>query len=255
MTPTALITGGGAGIGAATARRLARDGYRLVIVERSEERAAAIEAELPGSLVRRLDTSDPIALDRALEGIEVDLLVNNTAMLTPVAFHRASDDDLGADLDATLAAPMRLTRRVLPAMLQRRRGTIVNIASVNGIAHYGDEAYSAAKAGLIQFTRSIAVEYGPYGIRCNAVAPGSIRTASWDGRVAADPGVLEAVGRWYPLRRIGEPEDVAEAVAFLASDAARWITGVCLPVDGGLGAGNGRMTRELQTDVDRDPEP
>ena len=130
-------------------------------------------------------------------------------------------------------------------MIERRSGVIVNIASVDGLAYVGNEAYSAGKAAMINMTQSIAVRYGHYGIRCNAVAPGSIATPAWQERVDKEPDVLDRLVKWYPLGRVGTPEDVAGAVLFLASDDASWITGTVLRVDGGLLAGNDVMTNEL----------
>jgi NAD(P)-dependent dehydrogenase (short-subunit alcohol dehydrogenase family) len=122
---------------------------------------------------------------------------------------------------------------------------IVNVASVNAVGFYGNEAYSAAKAGLLSLTRSLAVGYGKHGIRCNAVVPGTIATPIWQQRVDRDPAILERLKRWYPLGRVGTPQDVGAAIAFLAGDDASWITGVALPVDGGLLAGNGPMTDDI----------
>ena len=130
-------------------------------------------------------------------------------------------------------------------MVSKHRGVIVTIGSINSTGYYGGEAYSAGKAGLINLTQSLAVRYGPHGVRANMVMPGSIRTSVQEDRQALDPSFFERLERWYPLGRIGEPGDIAQAVAFLASDAADWITGAVLPVDGGLTAGNGVMTREL----------
>ena len=126
---------------------------------------------------------------------------------------------------------------------------IVNIASVNGIAYFANEAYSAAKAGMINLTQAIAVRYGAHGVRCVAIAPGTIRTPIWQEKVEKDPEVFERLRKWYPLGRVGEPEDIANAAMFLASDDAGWITGTVLTVDGGLLAGNYRMTRELLTEA------
>ena len=130
-------------------------------------------------------------------------------------------------------------------MINKRRGAIVNVGSVNGLAALGDPAYSAAKAGMISMTRSLALEYGRFGIRVNIVLPGTVRTPLWDERAAKDPKVLSTLARWYPLARIVEPIDVARAIGFLASDNAAAITGAALPVDCGLSAGNIVMAREL----------
>jgi NAD(P)-dependent dehydrogenase (short-subunit alcohol dehydrogenase family) len=130
-------------------------------------------------------------------------------------------------------------------MRAKRGGVIVNVGSVNGLVALGGPAYSAAKAGMISMTRSLALEYGRYGVRANIVLPGTVRTPLWNKRTKKNPKVLATLERWYPLGRIVEPTDVARAVAFLASDDASAITGVALPVDCGLTAGNIIMAREL----------
>jgi NAD(P)-dependent dehydrogenase (short-subunit alcohol dehydrogenase family) len=116
-------------------------------------------------------------------------------------------------------------------------GSIVNMGSVNGIGMYGNPAYSAAKAGLMHLTRCLAVEFGPQGLRVNAVAPGTVRTRAWEERLAVNPLVFDELNAFYPLRKVATPADVAAAVAFLVSDDASHITGVVLPVDGGISAG------------------
>jgi NAD(P)-dependent dehydrogenase (short-subunit alcohol dehydrogenase family) len=121
---------------------------------------------------------------------------------------------------------------------------------VNAFAYFGNEAYSAAKAGIVNLTRSLAVRYGPFGVRVNAIAPGTLRTPAWEERRQKDPDVFDRVAKWYPLGRIGEPEDVAGAALFLASDEAAWISGAVLPVDGGLTAGNMEMAREIVSESD-----
>jgi len=130
-------------------------------------------------------------------------------------------------------------------MQARKQGVIVNIGSVNGFSALGDAAYSAGKAGMVSLTRSLAQEFGRYNIRVNIVCPGTVRTPIWDERSKKNPDVLKQLTRWYPLGRIVEPIEVMRAVAFLASDAASAITGVSLPVDCGLMAGNIVMAREL----------
>jgi NAD(P)-dependent dehydrogenase (short-subunit alcohol dehydrogenase family) len=124
-------------------------------------------------------------------------------------------------------------------------GAIVNVGSVNGLSTFGDPAYSAAKAGMVSLTQSMAMEYGRYGIRVNIVCPGTVRTPIWQHRVDREPEILTKLGKWYPLGRVADPIDIAKAVGFLASDDAAAITGVVLPVDCGLTAGNIVMTREL----------
>jgi NAD(P)-dependent dehydrogenase (short-subunit alcohol dehydrogenase family) len=134
-------------------------------------------------------------------------------------------------------------------MAERGRGVVVSVASVNGLMCFGNPAYSAAKAGLINLTQSIAVEYGPKGVRANAVSPGSVRTEnqSWTRRLERDPQLFDKLARWYPVGRVGRPEDIAAAVAFLAADEAAFVNGANLVVDGGLTAGMAPMARELET--------
>jgi NAD(P)-dependent dehydrogenase (short-subunit alcohol dehydrogenase family) len=122
---------------------------------------------------------------------------------------------------------------------------LVNLGSVNGLQYFGHDAYSAAKAGLVSLTRSIAVRYGRYGIRANLLAPGTVRTPAWDELVARDAELLDRLTRWYPLGRVGTVDDIAAAATFLASDEASWVTGTVLVVDGGLLAGNAVMADEI----------
>jgi NAD(P)-dependent dehydrogenase (short-subunit alcohol dehydrogenase family) len=152
------------------------------------------------------------------------------------------------DLAVCLKSVFLCSKELLPGMIERKGGVIVNIASVNGLAYFANEGYSAAKAGMISLTRSIAVRYGRHGIRCVAIAPGTIRTPIWQEKLDKEPEVFERLTRWYPLRRVGEPEDVAGTAVFLASDDASWITGTVVTVDGGLLAGNELMARELLAD-------
>ena len=133
----------------------------------------------------------------------------------------------------------------MPSMMKQRRGAIVNIASVNGLVAFGHAAYSAGKAGVVNLTKNMAVKYGRFNVRVNAICPATIRTPAWQSRVKADSQALRRLVRWYPLGRVGEPEDVAKATLFLASDDAAWITGETLIVDGGLLAGSYRMAQEL----------
>ncbi|MDI9651337.1 SDR family oxidoreductase, partial [Burkholderia cenocepacia] len=127
----------------------------------------------------------------------------------------------------------------------RGRGAIAIIGSVNGVHALGHPAYSAAKAGLISYTKSLAIEYGRDGVRANIVLPGTVKTPAWEARVQRNPQVFEQLRKWYPLDDFATPDDVAQAALFLCSPAARIITGVALPVDGGLLAGNRVMAQEL----------
>lgn len=156
-------------------------------------------------------------------------------------FEDEPDDVWQRDLDATLTGPYRCSRAALPHLVASGRGAIVNIGSVNGEQSFGNHAYSAAKAGLGSLTRTLAGHAGPRGVRVNLVAPGTIRTDAWAGRDAE----LDRVSTVYPLGRVGEPDDIAAAVAFLASRDASWITGTTLRVDGGLLAVNTGFRRAI----------
>ena len=158
---------------------------------------------------------------------------------------RTNPDSWQHEVNGNLNSAYYCAHAVLDGMKANGGGSIVAIGSVNGLGALGDPAYSAAKAGMISLTKSLAVEYGRFNIRSNIVLPGTVRTPLWKIRAAKDPSVLETLRKWYPLGRIVDPEDVANAVAFLASDAAAAITGVALPVDCGLSAGNIVMAREL----------
>lgn len=149
-------------------------------------------------------------------------------------------------MDITLKSVFRVSKAIIPTMLgQSDGGRIVNISSINGQCGLGEEAYSAAKAGVINLTRNLAVRYGQNRIRVNCVTPGTIATQAFDARSKVDPTILDKLRAYYPLGRVGRAEDIANAVWFLSSDQAEWITGVTLNVDGGLLAGIRGLQRDL----------
>lgn len=166
----------------------------------------------------------------------LDVLVNCAAHCSPDVplFEDDPDDAWALDLDVTLTGVHRCCRAALPHLAATGRGAIVGIGSVNGLQDFGNHAYSAAKAGLGSLTRTLAGHAAPRGVRVNLVVPGTVRTSAWEGRGTE----LDALRPLYPLGRVGEPEDIAAAVAFLASRDAAWITGTTLVVDGGLTAVN-----------------
>jgi len=249
-----IITGAGSGIGRVMAQRFAAEGAKVAVVDWLGDRADAVAAEISktrGEAVAILaDVSSAAGVDSMVAVAvsrfgPVDVLINNAAIADGDDVLQIDDATWDHDVSVVLKSVFLCSKAVLPSMIERGSGAIVNIASVNGMSALGNEAYSAAKAGVINLTQGIAVRYGAHGIRCNAIAPGTIRTPIWQERIDRDPVVFERLVKWYPLGRVGEPEDVANAALFLASDEASWITGTVLPVDGGLLAGNFRMTREL----------
>ncbi|MFF9318504.1 SDR family NAD(P)-dependent oxidoreductase [Streptomyces sp. NPDC014735] len=240
-----LITGAGQGIGAATARRLASEGARVLVTDldgdRAERTAAAIRTTGATAEALPCDVADRAAVEAAVAHAvaafgSLDVLVNNAYACTADTplFEDAPDESWQRDLDITLTGPYRCARAALPHLVASGRGAIVNIGSVNGEQDFGNHGYSAAKAGLASLTRTLAGHAGPRGVRVNLVAPGTVRTDAWAGKDAE----LARAGGLYPLGRVGEPEDIASAVAFLASRDAAWITGTTLRVDGGLTAVN-----------------
>jgi NAD(P)-dependent dehydrogenase (short-subunit alcohol dehydrogenase family) len=253
----ALVTGGGSGIGRAIGHRFAREGAKVVVADRYGERAETVAGEIAAAggeaLAVQADVSDRAAVgsmvERAVERFgRVDVLVNNAGLSTGGDPLEMDEPTWDLNVDVVLKGAFFCAQAALPGMLERRRGVILNIASVNGLTGIGEEAYSAAKAGMVNLTQNLAVRYGSRGVRVVCIAPGTIRTPIWGERVARDPQVFDKLAAWYPLGRVGEPEDVANAALFLCSDEAAWITGVTLPVDGGLLAGIYRMSDALGGD-------
>lgn len=231
-----MITGAGHGIGRACAVRMAIEGARVVVADLEEPAAADVVRQLPGHGHRavRLDVTDPHAVDGAVEVAAadgLDVLVNVAGGDT----HHGPFEDTGDEvwhqmLDLNLVGVARCCRAAIPHLRRSDHPAIVNVGSVNGLTALGSEPYSAAKAGVVSLTANLALALGPDRIRVNAVAPGTIRTRVWDDQ----EGGADRMRPLYPLGRVGEPGDVAAAVAFLASADAAWITGHTLPVDGGL---------------------
>ncbi|MEV0182193.1 SDR family NAD(P)-dependent oxidoreductase [Streptomyces sp. NPDC050625] len=240
-----LVTGGARGIGAAVARRLAEEGGRVLVTDRDLPEAQRTAAALgeQGLVVRAFvcDVADRGSVEAAVAQAvasfgSLDVLVNSAAHCTPDVplFEDEPDDAWALDLDVTLTGAYRCCRAALPHLAASGRGAVVSIGSVNAEQDFGNHAYSAAKAGLGSLTRTLAGHAAARGVRVNLVQPGTVRTSAWEGR----DDELEAVRALYPLGRVGEPEDIAAAVAFLASRDAAWITGTTLRVDGGLTAVN-----------------
>lgn len=250
----ALITGGGSGIGEAIGRLYAREGAAIIVADLIAERAERVAASFVESGGRAIasvfDVAEPESVNSAILAATafgpIDILVNNAALSVGDDVLTIEPEVWDRNLAVVLRGPYLCSRAVLPSMIERRRGVIINIASVNGMTGLGEEPYSAAKAGLLNLTQNMAIKYGQFGVRVNAISPGTVRTPIWSERLAEAPDVFETLSAWYPLQRVGEPEDIANAALFLASDESSFITGVNLPVDGGLTAGNYGMSQNLQ---------
>lgn len=241
MTRCSFVTGAGRGIGRAIAAALAEPGGHMVLhchrsAAQIEELAAELRAAGTEITVCRADLAEKESIRRMLDElrenkIEIDLLVNNAGTSEWGLFCELSERRWKEVMEINLGSAYRLMRAVIPAMVRKKSGVIVNVASMWGLCGASCEAaYAASKAGLISLTRSLARELGPSGIRVNAVAPGVIRTDMMD---SFTPGEIAALAAETPLGRVGEAAEVAEAVRFLASERASFITGQTLVVDGG----------------------
>jgi 3-oxoacyl-[acyl-carrier protein] reductase len=237
----ALVTGAAAGIGAAIARGLAADGWPVGINYRSDQAgaervAAGIDDGGGRALVLAGDVREPSTADALFGELEESLgpvlvLVNNAGVRADGLSPQLGDEQWSQVIDTNLSAAFRTTRRALGPMLRARFGRIVNVASVVGLrANAGQSNYAASKAGLIGFTRTVAVEVARRGVTVNAVAPGFVETRLTED--VAQDGIVDSI----PARRVGTPEEVAACVRFLASDEASYVTGTTLTVDGGLSA-------------------
>ncbi|WP_306191143.1 MULTISPECIES: SDR family NAD(P)-dependent oxidoreductase [unclassified Streptomyces] len=249
-----LVTGAARGIGAAIARRLAEEGARVLVTDAdatvAEKTAAILRERGLATWAYRCDVADGDSVEAAVAHAvdafgRLDVLVNSAAHCTPDTplFEDGTDEDWARDLDVTLTGAHRCCRAALPHLVASGRGAIVGIGSVNAAQDFGNHAYSAAKAGLVSLTRTLAGHAAARGVRVNLVMPGTVRTSAWEGRDAE----LDRIRGLYPLGRVGEPDDIAAAVAFLASRDAAWITGTTLTVDGGLTAVNAGFRTALRT--------
>lgn len=234
----AIVTGGARGIGAAIARQLAQGGARVVINYRSSaEEAEALASEIGGVAVQAdVSTAEGCAaLFAAAEAVgDVSILVNNAGITRDGLMLRMSDDDWNDVLNTNAGGAFRMTRAVLPAMVRRRGGSIVNIVSVSAIrGNPGQVNYAASKAAVVAMTQSLAKEVGRRKVRVNAVAPGFIETAM---TVGLPDEVLDGAKKMIPMRRIGQADEIGPAVRFLCGPGASYITGQVLVIDGGMSA-------------------
>jgi NAD(P)-dependent dehydrogenase (short-subunit alcohol dehydrogenase family) len=246
----AVVTGGGAGIGAAVARTLASHGAAVEIAEIDAARAAEIErairadggdAHAAVTDVRDAGAVQAFAQDVLARRGQVDVLVNNVGdFLRALPFSRSDAAHWDALYQVNLLHVFHVTHAFLPAMIARRSGSIVNVSSVEGLRGYpADPVYGAFKAAVVHFTRCLALELGRRGIRVNGVAPDLTQTPQVDYRALVEPGDEAMWESWAPVGRLAEPQEQADAVLFLASDLSRFVTGHTLPTDGGTLAGGG----------------
>jgi NAD(P)-dependent dehydrogenase (short-subunit alcohol dehydrogenase family) len=250
----AVVTGGGSGIGRATAELFAREGATVVVADLHGDRAESVARGIDDgggtAMAVEADIATPEGVDHVFARSDsvfapVDILVNNAGASLGNDLRTIEPEIWDRNFDIVLKSAFLCTRAALPGMIARRKGAIVNISSVNGLMGLGEEAYGAAKAGMVNLTQNTAIRYGEFNVRANCIAPGTVDTPIWAERKKVNPNVMQELAAWYPLGRVGQAEDIANAALFLVSDAASWITGVVLPVDGGLTAGLFRMAKDL----------
>jgi len=231
---TALVTGASKGIGKAIATELAAAGATVVVGYRSgKDEAEALASDLGGAAIQADVSSAEEAKRLVEEAGDLDILVNNAGLTRDGLLARMSDDDWQTVIDTNLASVFYTCRAVTRPMMKKRAGAIVNISSIVGVhGNWGQTNYAASKAGIIGFTKSLAKELGSRNVRANVVAPGYVKTQLTD---VLPEEATEAMLQQTPLGRLGEPEDVARVVRFLASDESSFVTGEVVLVDGGLG--------------------
>jgi 3-oxoacyl-[acyl-carrier protein] reductase len=240
----AVVTGAARGIGAATARRFADEGAAVAVLDLDQDSAAATAAGLGASRAIGVacNVSDAASVEAAVASVveqlgQVDVLVNNAGVTRDNLLFKMTEDDWDAVMGVHLKGSFLMSREVQKHMVKAKYGKILNLSSVSALGNRGQANYSAAKMGLQGFTRTLALELGPFGVNVNAIAPGFIVTDMTDAtarRVGMEPEAYrEAAAAATPVRRVGHPADIAATAAFLCSDEASFITGQTLYVDGG----------------------
>jgi 3-oxoacyl-[acyl-carrier protein] reductase len=240
-----LVSGASRGIGRAIAHTLAREGARIAAVARGREDLDALVGELPGTghaaIIADTATADGAnaAVDGCVQALGgIDVVITNVGKSFARDAAAMDDADFAKSLDMNLWSAARVAQRAVPHLIARGGGSITMIASIWGREAGGAPGYNVAKAGVIALAKALARDHAKHAIRVNSIAPGSILFpgGGWDRRRTTDPdGIADFVQRELPFGRFGAPEEVAEVVAFIASPRARWITGSCIPVDGGQG--------------------
>ncbi|MEM7417350.1 MAG: 3-oxoacyl-[acyl-carrier-protein] reductase [Gemmatimonadota bacterium] len=235
----AIVTGGSRGIGRAIAQALAEGGAQVAVIGRNGDAASAAAQELPGDGHHgyACDVADPSQVSATVKAVEEAqgvpaILVNNAGITRDNILMRMKDEEFDEVIAANLKGAFNFTRAVSRGMMKRRDGVILNVTSVVGlIGNAGQANYAASKAGLVGLTKSVAKELASRGVRCNAIAPGFIKTDMTDALTEAQ---VEGLMSQIPLARLGEPEDIAAIVRFLTGPGGRYITGQVLAVDGGM---------------------
>ena len=243
----AIVTGAGGGVGKAISKRLSSEGCKVIMIGRDRSKLQKAAAEI-GNKKNTMTVMADItkeaevlsAIDQTINSFDrIDILVNNAGTINdPVPFHEMTEDQWDTLVNTNLFGMFRMTKAVIPVMMNNGGGNIINISSVLGIRSIPRvplSVYAVTKAGAIMFTRSIAVEYGQYKIRCNCIAPSTIRSSIIEPYLQDEEAkkVLEST---FPLHVIGEPEDISGAVAYLCSDDSKWVTGTTMMIDGGQSA-------------------
>ncbi len=244
--PTGLITGAGIGIGAATAQAFADAGYRIIATDILQKEGAEVVDRIRSAggeaEYRHLDVTATAEVDSVVAGVQerygpLDAVVANAGVAHRVPLSELTDEKWDHTHDVDFKGVMRVCRAAAPAMREAGRGSMIALSSIMGVAYGWDEhvQYSAAKAGVVGLVRGLAVELAADGVRVNGIAPGYIRTAqALSIEHSLGPEGLERAAEFIPMGRVGEPEDIADVILFLASDSARYLTGQVLVVDGGL---------------------
>ncbi|HXV45369.1 MAG TPA: SDR family NAD(P)-dependent oxidoreductase [Nitrososphaera sp.] len=243
----AIVTGAGGGVGKAISKRLASEGCRVVLLGRDKNKLQKAASEVGDkrntmTVITDINKEAEVlsAVEQTIKAFDrIDILVNNAGIINdPLPFHKMTEDQWNDLVETNLFGTFRMTKAVIPVMMKNGGGSIINISSVLGIRSIPKvplSVYGVTKAGVIMFTKSIAVEYGQHKIRCNCVAPSTIRSSIIEPYLQDEEAkkVLEST---FPLRKVGEPEDIAGAVAYLCSDDSKWVTGTVMMVDGGVSA-------------------
>ncbi len=243
----AIVTGAGGGVGKAISKRLSSEGCKVIMLGRDRTKLQKAASEIGNkkntmTVIADITKEAEVlsAIDQTINSFDkIDILINNAGIINdPTPFHEMSEDEWDDLVKTNLFGMFRMTKAVIPVMMENGGGSIVNISSVLGIRSIPRvplSVYAATKAGVIMFTRSIAVEYGQYKIRCNCVAPSTIRSSIIEPFLQ-DEEAKKLLESTFPLHVIGEPEDISGAVAYLCSDDSKWVTGTVMMVDGGLSA-------------------